>query len=32
MVTEDKYSIELIKPGGEGAGLEEILDRYDNLS
>ena len=23
-----KYSIELFKPGGEGAGIEEILDRH----
>ena len=22
-----RYSIELFKPGGEGAGIEEILDR-----
>ena len=26
-----KYSIELFKPGGEGAGIEEILDRHANL-
>jgi hypothetical protein len=29
---EGKYSIELFKPGGEGAGLEEILDRRDSLT
>ena len=23
-----KYSVELFKPGGEGAGIEEILDRH----
>ena len=27
-----KYSIELFKPGGEGAGQEEIVDRHDNLT
>lgn len=32
MEPEGKYSIELFKPGGEGAGLEEILDRHDNLT
>jgi hypothetical protein len=26
-----KYSIELFKPGGEGAGIEEILDRHVDL-
>jgi hypothetical protein len=26
-----KYSIELFKPGGEGAGIEEILDRHADL-
>ena len=26
-----KYSIELFKPGGEGAGMEEILDRHADL-
>ena len=26
-----KYSIELFKPGGEDAGIEEILDRHDDL-
>jgi hypothetical protein len=25
-------AIELFKPDGEGAGLEEILDRHDNLT
>jgi hypothetical protein len=29
---ESKYSIELFKPDGEGAGLEEILDRHDKLT
>jgi hypothetical protein len=32
MKLEGKYSIELFKPGGEGAGLEEIPDRHDNLT
>ncbi len=32
MEPEGKYSIELFKPGGEGAGVEEILHRHDNLS
>ena len=32
MEPEGKYSIELFKPDGEGAGLEEILDRHDNLT
>jgi hypothetical protein len=34
MMTEPdgKYSIELFKLGGEGAGIEEILDRHDNLT
>jgi hypothetical protein len=32
MEPEGKYSIELFKPGGEGAGLEEILDRHDSLT
>jgi hypothetical protein len=27
-----KYSIELFKPGGEGAGIEEILDRHADLN
>jgi hypothetical protein len=26
-----KYSIELFKTGGEGAGIEEILDRHADL-
>jgi hypothetical protein len=26
-----KYSIELFKPGGEGASIEEILDRHADL-
>jgi hypothetical protein len=26
-----KYSIELFKPGGEEAGIEEILDRHADL-
>ena len=26
-----KYSIELFKPGGEGAGIEEILNRHADL-
>jgi hypothetical protein len=26
-----RYSIELFKPGGEGAGIEEILDRHADL-
>jgi hypothetical protein len=29
---ESKYSIELFKPGGDGAGIEEVLDRHDNLT
>ena len=29
---DGKYSIELFKPDGEGAGLDEILDRHDNLT
>jgi hypothetical protein len=29
---EGKYSIELFKEGGEGAGLEAILDRHDDLT
>jgi hypothetical protein len=28
---EGKYSIELFREGGEGAGLEIVLDRCDNL-
>ena len=27
-----KYSIELFKPGGEGTGIEEILDRHADLN
>jgi hypothetical protein len=27
---EGEYSIELFNEGGEGAGLQEILDRHDN--
>jgi hypothetical protein len=30
--TEGKYSVELFKEGGEGAGQEEIIDRHDNLT
>jgi hypothetical protein len=32
IVSEGKYSIELFKEGGEGAGQEEIIDRHDNLT
>jgi hypothetical protein len=32
MEPEGKCSIELFRPGGEGAGLDEILDRHDNLT
>ena len=32
MEPEGKYSIELFKPGGEGAGLDKVLHRQDNLS
>ena len=31
-MSEGKYSVELFKEGGEGAGQEEIIDRYDNLT
>jgi hypothetical protein len=31
-VSEGKYSVELFKEGGEGAGMEEIVDRHDNLT
>ena len=31
-VPEGKYTIELFKKGGEGAGLEEILDQHDDLT
>jgi len=27
---EGKYSIELCRRGGEGAGIEEVLDRHDS--
>jgi len=27
-----KYTIELFRPGGEGAGREQILDAHDTLS
>ena len=30
-MSEGKYSVELFKEGGEGAGQEEIVDRHDNL-
>ena len=29
---EGKYSIELFRDGGEGAGIERILVRHDSLS
>jgi hypothetical protein len=29
---EGKYSIELFRVGGEGAGLEKILVRHDSLT
>ncbi len=29
---EGKYSIELFREGGEGAGLETVLMRHDNLA
>jgi hypothetical protein len=32
IVSEGKYSVELFKEGGEGAGQEEIIDRHDNLT
>ena len=28
---DGKFSIELFKPGGEGAGIETVLDRHDSL-
>jgi hypothetical protein len=31
-VSEGKYSVELFKEGGEGAGHQEIIDRHDNLT
>jgi hypothetical protein len=30
--TEGKFSVELFKEGGEGAGQEAIVDRHDNLT
>jgi hypothetical protein len=30
--TNGKYTIELFRPGGEGAGVEAILDSHDILS
>jgi hypothetical protein len=32
IVSKGKYSVELFKEGGEGAGQEEIIDRHDNLT
>ena len=29
---DGKYSIELFRNGGEGAGIEKILGRHDNLT
>ncbi len=29
---EGKYSIELFKEGGEGAGIERVLVRHDSLA
>ena len=29
---EGKYSIELLRDGGEGAGIEKILVRHDSLT
>jgi hypothetical protein len=29
---EGKYSIELFRDGGEGAGIEKILLRHDSLT
>ena len=31
-MSKGKYSVELFKAGGEGAGQEEIIDRHDNLT
>jgi hypothetical protein len=31
-VSEGRYSVELLKEGGEDAGQEEIVDRHDNLT
>jgi hypothetical protein len=28
---EGKYSVELFREGGEGAGIERVLARHDNL-
>ena len=30
--SKGKYSVELIKEGGEGTGQEEIVDRHNNLT
>jgi len=32
MSASGKYTIELFRPGGEGAGIEQILDAHDILS
>jgi len=29
---EGKYSVELFRDGGEGAGVEKVLARYENLA
>jgi hypothetical protein len=29
---DGKYAIELCRPGGPDAGIEEVLDRHDNLT
>ena len=29
---DGKYSVELFREGGAGAGIERILDRHDSLS
>jgi hypothetical protein len=29
---EGKYSIELFREGGEGAGVDQVLARYENLT
>jgi hypothetical protein len=31
-VSKGKYSVELFREGGEGAGQEEIVDRHNNLA
>jgi hypothetical protein len=31
-MTEGKYSIELFRIGGEGTGIERVLDRHNDLS